>query len=161
MTAPDQTDGAKPRPDRSRTLLWVFGGVVLLTLVIGVVVGALRNPATLDPQSPEGVVQSYLVAVLDDDFVTAASYLSAETAQRCRASAFREAWVPDDLTADLDDVRFRADRAEVRVQLRSATDPLSLESPDSPIETFVLIEDDGPWRIAGDPWPLYSCEPPP
>ncbi len=155
-----ETEAGRPPPGRSRALLWVLGGLVLVTLVIGAVVGAVRDPATLDPQSPEGVVQSYLEAVFDHDYTNAVGYLTAETAERCRPSAFRDAWVPDDLIADLDEVRVRDGQADVRVQLRSTADPLPFESMDPSVETFTLVDDDGPWRITDEPWPLHSCERP-
>ncbi len=162
MTATDDTAADEPRPDRSRALLWVLGGLVLVMLLVGVIVGAARGPAALDPQSPEGVVQSYITAVLDHDYGLAAGYLSEATAQRCPAWTFRDTWVPDDLVADLDAVRIRDGRAEVRVQLRQTAEPLPFDfgSVDPSIETFVLSDEDGPWRITDDPWPLLNCEPP-
>lgn len=159
MTATDGTrpgDG-RPQPDRSRLLLWAFGGLLLVALAVGAVAGAARRPAALEPGSPEAVVQSYLAAVLDSDYGTAARYLSDETAERCPASMFREVWVPDDLVADLDEVRLGDARAEVRVQVRSTADPLPFEAINTSIETFVLIDEEGAWRITDDPWPLFSC----
>ena len=141
-------------------LLWVLGGLVALALAIGAVVGGLRDPAELDPRRPEGVVQEYLKAVLDRDYAAAVGYLSDETAERCPASAFRETWVPDDLTADLEDVRSQAGQVEVLVRLRTAADPLPFDDGLSSTEAFTLVEEDGAWRLTGDPWPLYSCRGP-
>lgn len=151
------TEADRPRPGRSRTLLWVLAGVVLVALVVGVAVGGPRTPATLDPDSPEWVVQRYLQAVFDHDDPQAVGYLSAETAARCTTADFREAYVPDDMVADLDQVRRRDDRAEVRVQMRSTAQPLPFEAMNTSIETFVLVMENGSWRITDDPWPLFSC----
>lgn len=159
MTGTNETsaDHDEPQADRSRTLLWVLGGLTLAALLVGVVIGGLRDPATVDPESPEGVVQSYLLAVFDHDYPQAVEYLSVETAERCTASVFRDAWVPDDVVVDLDDVRIRNGRADVRVQLRSTAQPLLFEAMNTSIETFVLADEEGAWRISEEPWPLFSC----
>lgn len=159
MTATNDTrlESERQQSGRSRTLLWVLLGLLVAALVVGVVVAATRAPVRLDPESPEGVVQSYLEAVLDRDYGRAAEYLSAETAERCPPSLFREAWIPDDVVADLDEVRLRDENADVRVQIRTTAEPLPFEALDTSIETFVLIDEDGSWRIDGAPWPLYSC----
>jgi hypothetical protein len=50
----------------NRVLAAVVGVVVLLAGIAGVV-AANRTAPTLDPSSPQGVVQQYLKAVLDGD----------------------------------------------------------------------------------------------
>ncbi|HSK98133.1 MAG TPA: hypothetical protein VK891_16020 [Euzebyales bacterium] len=160
MEATDQTPPEQQhRPRRSQRLLWVLGGLVAVALLVGALVGALRSPAELDPDSPEGVVQAYLEAVIEGDHAAAAGYLSEETARRCRASAFRQAWVPDGLTADLDGVRVRGPRTEVRVRMRTTADPFTLDGYTS-TETFTLADENGAWRLVDDPWPLYACPTP-
>lgn len=49
------------------------------------------------------------------------------------------------------------DRAEVRVRLRAAADQLPFDAGFEPTEAFTLVEEDGVWRLTGEPWPLYSC----
>jgi hypothetical protein len=150
------------RPDRRRRpqlLLWVFGGLVAAAVVVGAIAGVLRGPARLAPDSPERTVQTYLEAVLDSDHAAAAGYLSEEAARRCPASAFRETWVPEGLTAELDGVRTRDGQTDVRVRLRSVAEPFALDDFTS-TETFSLVEEDGVWRLTGEPWPLYACAEP-
>lgn len=150
---PDQT-----RPRHPTSLLWILAGLVVIALVVGLVIAALRPPTSLDIDRPEGVVQAYLRAVLDHDHAAAAGYLSQATAERCPASAFRAAWVPEGMTADLDDVQATGDRAEVRVVLHPDTALPPFDAVDSTTELFRLIREDGAWRLTGIPWPLVSCE---
>lgn len=155
------TDEAQPGRRRSTTLLWVLGALVAVALVVGAAVGSLRGPVELDRDRPEGAVQAYLEAVLDRDHAAATTWLSAETARRCPSSAFRETWVPEDLTADLDGVQMDGGRAEVRVRLRTMAEPLPFGGGGfSSTEAFTLVEEDGGWRVTDDPWPLYSCREP-
>lgn len=146
--------GAGKRPAR---LLWWLGGLVAVVLVTGAILGALRGPATLDPDSPEGVVQSYLQAVLDGDYQAAVQHFSEETAERCTVASFREAWIDESLTATLEDVRVRDGGAEVRIRFRSVPAPDPLGGDFSFRERFSLVEEAGAWRLTGDPWPLFFC----
>lgn len=146
---------------RTRSLLpWVVGGIVVAIIALGGLAGALRGPADIQPDSPEGVVQAYLRAVLARDHADAAGYLTDDTARRCPASAFRQAWVPDDVTADLEQVSVTGGDARVRVRLRTPAGPLPLDS-ESSTELFLLAREDGAWRLTGEPWPLTTCEEPP
>jgi hypothetical protein len=138
--------------------MWVFAGLVVVALVAGIAVATVRGNPRLDAGSPEGVVQRYLQAVFDRDHATAVGYLSATTAERCSVAAFRDAWVPDGLTADLDDVRVSGDRAEVRVVLHAVIEPLPVDPAFSTIELFQLERTADGWRITGVPWPLVSCD---
>lgn len=162
MTGPRTIEPDQMRSRRSTSLLWVLAGVTVAALVAGLVIAALRPPTSLDVGRPEGVVQAYLRAVLDGDHATAAGYLSSETAERCPASAFRTAWVPEGVTADLDDVQVTGDRARVRVVLHSPATVLPpLEPVDTTTEVFTLSRTEDGWRLTGVPWPLVLCEGPP
>jgi hypothetical protein len=156
--AATSTTAPERRPTRTpSTLVWVLGGVVVVALVVGVVAAALRPDPALDPATPEGVVQSYLQAVLDRDYGTAVSYLAPDTAERCTAAAFRDAWVPDGLTAELDDVSTSGDRAQVRVVLHPAVELAPVDPTVTTTELFTLERTDAGWRLVGTPWPLTSC----
>jgi hypothetical protein len=153
----DQSE--RPRRSQPTVLLWILGGLVALTLVVGAVAGALRAPTLLDPDSPEGVTQAYLQAVLDHRHADASAYFSAATAARCSARDFRSAWVPESLTATLDGVRVEDGRAEVSVRIRSVAGPGPFGGGDySSLEVFSLVEEDAGWRLSGEPWPLPFCE---
>lgn len=142
-------------------LLWVLVAVVALLLVVGAVAGAVRDPAALDPGSPEGVTQAYLQDVFDRDFAAARQHLSEESAQACSTADFRLAWVPESLTAVLDEVRLRDGEADVAVRIRTVSGPGPFGGGDySSYEVFTLVRPDDSgdaWRISGDPWPLFDC----
>ncbi|HSJ46079.1 MAG TPA: hypothetical protein VK923_15505 [Euzebyales bacterium] len=157
MTASD-LEPHRTRLRRPTSLLWILAGLVVVALVVGLVIAALRPPTSLDIGRPEGVVQAYLQAVLEHDHAAATGYLSEATAERCPASAFRATWVPEGLTADLDDVQVTGDRAEVRVVLHPNTALPPFEAVDSTTELFRLTREVGAWRFTGIPWPLVSCE---
>jgi hypothetical protein len=148
------------RSGRPQVLVWVLAGVVIVALITGIAVAAVRGSTRLDAGSPEGVVQRYLQAVFEHDHATAVGYLSDDTAERCSVAAFREAWVPDGLTADLDDVRVTGDRAEVRVVLHAVVEPLPVDPTTTTTELFRLERTADGWRLTGEPWPLVSCDGP-
>lgn len=144
---------------RQGVALWVLAGLAGSALLVGGVVGALREPADLDPDSPEGVVQAYLQAVLDEDYAEAAGYFAAETAERCDSEAFADAWIGDWQTADLEDVRMRGAEAQVTVRFRSPSAPPPVPAGNGyrRSQTLTLVEEDGAWRLTGTPWPLRHC----
>ena len=148
---------------RPRVLLWVLAGLTVTALAIGAVAGALREPAELPADTPEGVVQAYLQAVLDGDVGAARAHLDEATAERCTAADYRQGWVPESLTATLDDVRIAAPaggsaEAEVDVRLRTVAGPEPFGGGDfSSLETFVLTREDGDWQLTGEPWPVFAC----
>lgn len=141
-------------------LPWMVGGLVVVAVVVAAVAGALREPAVVAPDSPEGVVQAYLRAVLARDHAAAVGYLTDEASRRCPASAFRTTWVPDDVTADLEEVSVNGGEARVRVHLRTPVAPLALDA-ESSTEVFLLVREDDAWRLTGEPWPLTTCTEPP
>ncbi len=141
-----------------RIVLWVLGGIVLLGLVVAVVMGALREPATLGTDSPEGVVQAYVQHLLDSDVRAARELLSDEVAEACSAVLFRESWIPEALTVTLDEVEVTGDEALVEVRMRTAEGPPPFGAGGyTQIEVFELERLDGDWRISTTPWPVYEC----
>lgn len=142
----------------SRVALWALAGLAGVVLVVAAVAGALREPADLDPDTPEGVVQDYLEAVLARDHDAAVAHLSEADADHCGAEGFQRAYVPEALTATLDEVRLRGDRADVLVRLREPTGPPPFGGPGMrSTEAFELVRDGGAWRLTGRPWPLHWC----
>jgi hypothetical protein len=162
MNALTGTPGSESLPEnratRSRWVAWVLGLLVLAVVGTGILAGILREPTTLDPNTPEGTVQAYLQAVLDEDWSSARAHLADDLARRCSVVDFRYAWVPDQLTTTLDGTRTTDDGVEVRVQLRSVASPDPLRTVDGvSTETFDLVQQDGQWRITGAPWPVMDC----
>lgn len=159
METSEQRGGTRRSPwPQSRVALWSLAVLAGAVLVIAAVAGTLREPVELDPGTPEGVVQAYLEAVIAGDHDAAAAHLSADDAERCDASRFRGAYVSDSMTATLDDVQVRGERAEVRVQLREPSAPPPFGSPGMrSSESFELVAEAGTWRLTGQPWPVHWC----
>lgn len=143
---------------RRRLLPWLLLGTVLVVVIFGAVVGALRGPVALDLETPEGTIQAYAQSVLDMDHARARSLLTEELADRCTAHDFRSAWVPTSTTATLLEVRNREQTAEVVVRFRSMAGPEPFGAGGiNTIETFSLVREGGQWRISEVPWPLFEC----
>jgi hypothetical protein len=70
------TESAPPaKPDRTLLAILVIVGLLVVTaLVVVVVRGTVRD--SLDPSTPEGVVQRYAQAVIDGDDAAAGDYLA-------------------------------------------------------------------------------------
>lgn len=159
MDVLEQTGRDDGPPDHPpRPLVWILAGVVAAGLIVAAVLGALRDPAPLDPGTPEGVVQVYLQAVLDGDVTTARNLLSQDLAENCSVQDLRDSWVPEGVTASLGDVRHLRDEVEVEVRLRTVAGPPPFGAGgQETTEFFTLIEVAGEWRIDGATWPVHDC----
>lgn len=143
---------------RTRLVGWLLAAGLLVVLGVGIYAAVVRAPATLDPGTPEGVVQSYLQAVFDEDYSQAREYLAPALARRCTVADFRDSWVPPSMAASLDGTREVDDGVEVDVRLRQVQGPDPLGGGGyEQTETFELIDVDGLWRITGRPWPVDVC----
>ena len=155
-TRPTARDGRAPRQP-SRLVGWGLVLALVALVVAGVAAGVLRQPAVLDPASPDGTVQAYVQAVLDGDWDRARSHVDDGLAARCTVLDFRHSWVPDGLTAVLADVRLDDDCAEVEVRLRTTAQPGLFDTGYRTTETFDLVRTGTTWHITGQPWPVYDC----
>jgi hypothetical protein len=158
-TRPPDHGGQPPRerPRPPRLARWSLAVALMVVIVAGVAVGVLREPVLLDPHTPEGTVQAFMRAVLDGDWNAARSHITDELKAECTAIDFRHSWIPDSLTATLDDVRIDGDEAEVVIRLRTAAGPGPFGGGYEATETFDLLREDTAWRVTGQPWPVYDC----
>jgi hypothetical protein len=148
---------AREHPRPSGLAGWSLGAVLVVLIAAGVALGVLREPVLLDPQTPEGTVQSYVQAVLDGEWNDARTHLADDLEAECTAIDFRRSWVPGSLTATLDEVRVDGDEAEVVIRLRTAAEPDPFGGRYENTEIFDLIREDTTWRLTGQPWPVYDC----
>lgn len=141
-----------PRSDRT---LWVVVGIVGALVVIALAVVLTRPTAeSLDPDSPDGVVQRYSAAYLDGDSATALEYLTSETRANCEPFPFVSA--PD--TRVLRDMTVvTGDRATVAVTISQGDRGLFGGSYEYE-ERFELEREGGEWRIRTAPWAFHLCE---
>ncbi len=131
-TRPPDHGGQPPRerPRSSRLVGWGLGAALVVLIAAG---------------------------VLDSEWNDARSHLAGDLEAECTAIDFRRSWVPDSLTAMLDDVRVDSDAAEVVVRLRTAAEPDPFGGRYESTETFDLIREGTTWRLTGQPWPVYDC----
>ncbi len=139
-----------------RILIWA-GVAVALLLVAAVVLTFVKSPQ-LDPDSPEGVVQRYLQAVVEGRRSLARSYLSDRLQDECDShfprylsrDAYRIEWV--------DTV---VDGSEARVDVLVAEDDLGVFGSYYEFDAgFTLQESADGWRITDQEWPWYGCSEP-
>lgn len=144
----------EPRTRRDRPLM--IGGIVILVVValaIAVVIGGGRT-ATLDPASPEGVVQRYVSALLSGD--TAAAISLATDIDDCEFQIQEP--LEDDLRVTLGTVDIQGDRAVVDVSISwPSGDPVLDPYSSSQRARFHLIQVNGEWMIENSPWPFWVC----
>lgn len=144
----------RPAPNGLR-LGMIVGGLVVLAVVAAAIAQVLRPTPVLDPESPEGIVQEFLVAVEEEDYARAHGLLSKALRAECDQSdlaASNSAYsrvVVDDVTV-LND--------ETLVTLRATAfqdDPFSPYSYETTLD-FTLVTEGGIPRIRRLPF-TYFC----
>lgn len=132
-------------------------GVVVGLLVVAALVTALltaRQPADLDPGSPEEAVQRYLDDVLDHDTEAAARVL--DPAGPCTVADLDAAYVDDDVHVALREVHLSGSTARVDVAITTGSGGM-IPSPWTEEQTFRLRLSGEEWLVTGAPWPLFDC----
>lgn len=139
----------------NRALVIFVGAVVALAVAAGLVV-ANRHTPVLDPDTPEGIVQEYLQAVIAGDYPAAAELLSPSSG--CDVSDLAAAYAPGSARIVLDRVAVDGDHAVVTVDVTedSGDGPFG-SSGYSHSERITVQREGGTWKIAGSPWLLSSC----
>lgn len=153
---------------------WLIGmGAALGVLVVVAVIGALISdggqPELFPADTPEGITQRYVLAMIDGDFDEAWGYLSPELQSGCTLEEWREVARRQSHLEDsqilLDEVH-QINDAEATVSLKRRRfiqpDPfdLSFSAEDSThhFEDFRLKkQEDNAWRISRLPWPVFRC----
>lgn len=135
---------------------------VLIVAAAAVVVGTVRRPADLPPDSPEGLVQRYLRAVADGDLMAIRDTYTPELRRRCeREHAGRRPFFPDarpSFEADLLSTReVDEETAEVRVRITEFSGEPPFGDGYDHTEVFVVDGGTGSWRLADASWPYYVC----
>lgn len=141
---------------RSRvTLIALAAGVVLVVVIALIAVFARGDVAPLDAATPEGVVQRYAQAVVDDDVEAALTYLAPEIAESC----VRVPRSLEDLRVTLLETTEREDSASVRVLLVTVIDsgPIGVDEYKRE-EVFDLVRIGGEWKIETPPFQFAVCE---
>jgi len=160
---------------------WVLPVGVGAIVVALVVIALLRGPVTLDPDSPEGTVQEYLLAVSEDRWNDALDVVHEDWRGSCEGSDI-EMFDQGDFTAELgspdalggfevsqgfeadpgDDSGVAPTMPEVTTLVEVTIQHVEGGGLASAWDEYVAFElsDDGEfWWIVGDPWPyfLWNC----
>lgn len=140
-------------------LVPAIGGAVLLALTL---IALIREPVTLDSESPEGTVQTFLQAISDEDFETAHGQLSADLRDECTTADIAVEGPYEAFTATLGDVEDLGERTLVHVSIRTGTEA-GFGSTGYAFEPgpYSLELEDGAWVITDVTWPYfyYACSP--
>lgn len=155
-----------------RWLLPVGLGVLVVVLVA---IALARGPISLDPETAEGAVQEYLVALSDERWDDAAAVIHEDTLGGCTGNDI-SMFGTVDFTAELGfegdffggvsgrevftdgSVEIPAGDTLIDVTIHHTNDG-GLGSTWSEHVVFELFEQDGFWWITGDPWPyfIWNC----
>src|SRR5690606_14946781 len=121
--------------------------IVVVALVVVLTRG---GAAPLDESSPEGVVQRYVQAVIDDDVAGAEQYLHPELTEKCEAL---DGVLSDGVRVTLRRTVERGDTATVQVIIvYSGGSGLFGPSEYQSDDRFTLKRDGDAWRITETPW---------
>ncbi len=155
---------------------WVLPAGLGVLVVALVTIALMRGPVSFEPDTPEGTVQEYLMAVSEERWDDAIEIFQEDWRGGCEGSDLAAA-APDSFTAELgndrDDGRIPdenfapvppgedpqvtipddATRVDVTIR-RNETGALGTGWSEN--VTFQLVEEDGFWWIIGEPWPYFT-----
>jgi hypothetical protein len=135
---------------------WVLPVVGVGVVVALVLIGLNREPEQFDPATPEGTVQSYIAALVDADFETAASFWADDG---CLPDSIEPTGGAPDISATLVSVDGDDEEATVVIGITdNDTDPLNGIYEFQ--EWFTLVNGDDGWKIRQLAWPYWDqiCE---
>ena len=154
---------------RTLSSKWLIGTAiaVAVVVVVSVVIGVTRGRGAVELRAesePEGVIQRYLLALKDRDYATARGYMSAELQKYCSEENMRRSgdWFArqseEVRIALLDRDTLASGKTEVRVRITTlnVSPPFGMNES-SHEERYLLLSDDGRWRLDEPGWPLGWC----
>lgn len=144
--------------ERNRIVAIVLGGAIVLSLVLLGVSALIEDPVSLDPDTPKGVVQSFVVAIAEERWIDARSLLDAELTEACEVSDLSMARDQDISRVVIDGVSETDGSAIVEVTIvhTSLDNPINPSTWDEDV-SFILSFEDGGWVIDELSWPYVPC----
>jgi hypothetical protein len=140
--------------DRSNRVLAIIASFTLVAIALAAFMISTGKERTLTAGSPEAVIQSYLKNIIDKKNDRAALLFAQDST--CTAADLDRSFFDDNFRASLISTEVTNNRAYVKVNLTfSSGGPF--DSGYSEKQSYRLDKEDGQWRIAGIPWPLYDC----
>ena len=148
----------------SASARWLVGtAIVVVVVVVASVVVALSlgdSETEFDPGTPEATVQAYFRAIQDRDAESAVVHFTDELRERCATEELRRRYASEpDFSVRIRETREheRVTEVDVRIAVRGGASPFG-EGYD--VDRMIVLErEEGEWRIAEPPWPLWSCPP--
>ena len=149
----------------SRTA-WLIGAAVFVGVLLtaSIVLALTQREDEFAEGTPERAVQRFLIAARDQDFSTAHALLSEARRQECPiedliGTPYGGKQDLENSRVTLEDTKDLDDGGAVviaRVTRISSSGPFGT-SESSSERRFTLSQEDGEWRLTGDPWPFYGC----
>lgn len=145
----------QPATKPDRTLLIILIGIAVLVVVAALIVFTRGAPKLLDADTPQGVVQRYVAALLEGDKAEARRFLDRDIREQC--DQIGEVYT-DGLRVVLSSTAENGNTADVEVSLiTSSGGGLFGPSEYASADTFRLIKADNEWLIREAPWSLTIC----
>lgn len=139
---------------KSRNLLWIVGGIVVIAAIIALVINASHQAKTYEVNTPERSVQDFLTAVTKHNNQQAADLIAANS--QCTVDDIDRAYFNDELSATLISSDVNGSTASVKVSVSMSSGEL-LGNGSQETHVYRLSKENGLWKIEGIPWPLYDC----
>ena len=150
----DQREIAFAQHRSANRFLLIILFVTVGLLAVAAFLTSNRDSKSYSANSPEGVIQLYLNAVIDGKLDKAATYFSKDST--CSATDIDRAYVSDNFRVNLSGTEVTANRAYVKIEVEF-TNGGPFENGYSEKQTYRLAQEAGVWKILGIPWPLYDC----
>lgn len=156
-SVPDQTNGILEEPASRGPGGWLVPTIVVAVIIGLVAVALLRGQTNYDPTTPEGAVQEYLQAIVDQRWEDALEVLDPEVFAECRPEHLSSNIWQEDFTAV--HTATREGQFTTYVVVRFDHQDGGLIGGWSWSTEFALVERGGLWYITEDPWPhfRYLC----
>src|SRR6266498_5095580 len=137
---------------QDRFLTGILVGIAVL-VVIALAVFFMRKDTQsyISEDAPEGVVHNYVLAVLNDDYQKAYSYL-ADLENKPTYEQFRDAFIkavvnPNNSAVDIGKSEINNDTASVEVSMiYNPSDPFSTGYRD--VQRAILVKQGGMWKLS-------------
>ncbi len=154
---PSQLEDEDPEP-RLPISRWLvpLGVVLVVGTLVGIALG--RGQTMLDPSSPEGAVQQYLLAISEERWDDALTILDPNSFGDCKAEDFTREPMQPLISASHIRTTMGSVEAYVEVSLRFG-DSGPLGGGYDGFYSYSLTQRDRNWYIINDAWPasLWQC----
>ncbi len=128
--------------------------VAITVLAIVVATNSKNTVNNFESGSPQRVLQAYLQAMNDGRNDLAANYFSKSS--KCTVEDVDRANLNKNIQISLVKTDVTQNTAVVHISIQWDTSIFN-DSMNDEDQSIRLVKEDGLWRLAGIPWPLYNC----